>query len=41
MIQRLTKLVKQKCDDLVLKYLLEGSENMSKLKQLKYYGLKI
>ena len=34
-------LVKQKCDDLVLKYLLEGNENMSKLKYLKYYELKM
>ena len=35
------KLVKEKCIDLALKYLLEGNENKSKLKNLKYYQLKI
>ena len=35
------KLVKEKCDDAVLNYLLKGNETKSKLKDLKYYKLQI
>ena len=33
------KLVKEKCQDIALKYLLEDNEGKSKLKNLKYYQL--
>ena len=35
------KLVKEKCDDVVLNYLLEGNDKKSKMKDLKYYQLKM